>query len=74
MEDVKEIEQRVLNTLGMSKSRQVDLSLERDFNPLHGRSPKLDTPVRIDIYMDSTRSARSPRQLLERWSISVVKR
>jgi len=55
MDVVKDIEQRVLNTLGMSKSR----------------SPKLDTPVRIDIYTES--SPRSPRQLLERWSISVVR-
>jgi len=58
MEDVKEIEQRVLNTLGMSKSR----------------SPKLGTPVRIDIYMESgPRGARSSKQLLERWSVSLVK-
>ena len=40
----------------------------------YNRSPKLGTPVRIDIYMESgQRGGRSSKQLLERWSVSLVK-
>ena len=85
MEEVKEVEQRVLNTLGVSKSRFAivrsstglccEVAADSGCGIVCCRSPRLDTPVRIDIFMESDRrSARSPRQLMERWSVSLVKR